>query len=626
VAGVLDQCGQRGTRWAVIEAAGFQELGAEGLALEEEIVKVCAKHGMRFIGPNCLGFVNTANALNVLFAEFAEPLNKGKVAVIAQSGGIGSTIATKLCYRGLGISKFISMGNKLDLDEADYLEYLADDPETEVICCYLEGFKRARKIAEVAKRCKKPIVLLKGNTGALSSTIAASHTAALAADDSVVDGVCRECGILRAHSPSEAACMAGGLSLQPLKGKNLAILSRSGGHAVVATDTCANLGLRLPALPGDILDEAQRASKGVIKLGNPLDLGDIFDMAVYARVIERLLASDVIDGIVFMMIIQLGKPEEFVRVRELYKQLMDLSARYEKPIAVMVELPLEIRVKLYEIQEPTPFFLDIVEAVKTLGTNGKRYEYYVSQFESTACAASGASDDCLSSREAKDWFQRIASENRQPLLHEALQLMDYAGIRQVPWRMARDVDSAVKAAEELGYPLAVKAVAPSLLHKSDKGAIALNVGDAETLRKEWERLEAISSDFVCMVLQKMAVKSSRELVIGGKRDESFGPVIMLGMGGVLVEVLKDATIRLAPTAESTALQMFDDLAGKRLLGQFRGLQAADLDMVSRIIAKASRLMAMFPEIEEMDLNPVSISDDGKSAIALDARVLIRQHA
>ena len=619
---MLAQCGEKGTRWAVIESAGFRELGTQGEMLEGEILKASKRFGLRFVGPNCIGTGNTANGLCTAFVPFGAQLRRGKVGVFAQSGGVGLCLVERLCTSGVGISKFVGMGNKLDLDEADYLAYLMDDPETAVIYFYLEGFKRGRSFADLAKRCSKPIILHKANTGAMSLTIAQSHTAALAADDQVVDAVCRESGILRVHSVSEAVSAAKGLCLPPLKGKNLAVLSRSGGHAVLAADACASYGFRLPPFGPDILDEAQSRSRaGVIRLGNPLDLGDIFDLSFYVSAVEKVLRQHDIDGVVFIHVYHIMAEREVAR--RLVENLTALSLQYGKPVATVIHIPFEERVHLEE-NSNFPFFLEPDEAVKALAVLSEWSKTDASdrlKLESGMAAAPVHDTLTIPVKKIEKWFGDIERQNRQPLLHEVLDLLDLTGIPAVPWRMAMSLDKALEASEDLGFPVALKAVSPSLLHKSDKGGLALDVRDAESLRNEWRRLQKVSDDIAGIVVQKMA-PTSRELVVGGKRDPSFGPVVLIGLGGIMVEVIKDVSMRLAPIDTDAAMQMLGELSGKRILGRFRGMREADLKAAARILVQVSLLMHHFPQIREMDLNPVSLDDEGKGAVALDARLLM----
>jgi acetyltransferase len=624
VSDMLDKCGEKGARWAIIETAGFRERGAQGKMLEEEIIKTSKKFGIRFVGPNCLGVVNTAHNLYTFFFSSNAPFRKGNIGIFSQSGGVGLSYAEKLCTSGVGVSKFVSIGNKLDLDEADYLAYMMDDPDTAILYFYLEDFKRGRAFADLARRCSKPIILHKSNIGDVSRTIALSHTAALATDDPIVDAVCRECGILRVHSFSEAISVAQGLSLPPLKGKNLAVLSRSGGHAVLAADMCATYGFSLPALAPGILDEAQSHTRaGVIRLGNPMDLGDIFDISIYHNLVEKILRQENIDGVVFIHTSPLLREQE--ATRQLVKDLWAISRQAGKPVATVIDLTLDETV-YFEKSSNLPFFLEPAAALYALSALSdwtKTYAEERSKPGPGAVSLSCPEPSTMPDGAIEKWFSDLKGQNRQPLLHEALNLLDLSGIPTIAWQMATSLDQALEAAQNMGLPVALKAVAPSLLHKSDKGGLALDVRDADSLRNEWLRLQKVSDDIAGVVVQKMA-PASRELVAGGKRDPSFGPVVLTGLGGIMVEVMKDVSMRLAPIDSDEALKMLGELSGKRLLGRFRGMPEADLKAAARILVQLSRLMHRFPQIREMDLNPVSVYNEGKGAAALDVRLLISE--
>lgn len=611
---ILDQCGRKGTRWAVIQSGGFRELGAQGEALERAIVETCSRYGIRFVGPNCIGILNAANGLYTPFVALPCPYKKGSIGVCAQSGGVGLSLAERLSTSGVGVSKLVSTGNKLRTDESDFLAYLMEDPETTVIYLYLEDIKRGRVFADLARRSPKPIVLHKSNISSLSSTIAQSHTAALAADDDVVDAVCEECGIVRVRTVSEAILAVKGLSLPKLKGSNLAVISRSGGHAVVAADACARHGFQLPSLGREILEDAHsRGRSGVIQSDNPLDLGDIYDVSFYYSVVEKALSRESIDGVVFIHVSQMLSERE--ATRSLVERLGALSVRVGKPVAVVIEVPLDERVYL-EKSLDFPFFLEPMEAVQSLAIQQRWIRSHAS-----GPAVTEQEEAPMPLDRIEAWLRSIDRENRQPLLHEALGLLDLIGIPTVPWRVAGSPEDACDAADALGYPVALKAVAPSLLHKSDRGGLALNLEDQEAVEREYNRLRGLAEDVSGIVVQKMA-PARRELIIGAKRDGSFGPSVLVGLGGVMVEVLKDVRMRLAPIDLEAALAMLQRLAGRGLLGAFRGMAAADLTAAARILVKISLLVHHFPRIQELDLNPVSLDDAGKGAIALDARVLL----
>ncbi|NQT67962.1 MAG: acetate--CoA ligase family protein [Desulfobacteraceae bacterium] len=609
---IMTQCGKKGIKHAVIESAGFREMGKEGYRVEKDLLAASKRFGIRFIGPNCVGLINTLNGLYVPFIELPSEFKKGNVSVMSQSGGIGLSLAERLNNPGLGLSKFVSMGNKLNMDEADILAYLIKDPHTAVIYCYLEDFKRGRDFADIALRSSKPIILHKSNTNPLSHTIARSHTAALAVDDKIVDVVCTHAGVVRVQSIEEAIFAIKGISMPLLYGKNLAILSRSGGHSVVAADMCATYGFNLPQLHPGILEEAKSHFRaGVINIGNPLDLGDIFDLHIYSQIAEKILQQHDIHGIVYIHVSQMViENEDSI---QLMKKLTELSLKYDKPIAIVAEVPLSFQQMLME-KITHSFFMDPVEAFRALALQYRYASFRQKKSHTVKEVAFPLQDN------AKIWIEEIQQKGRQPLLHEALDLLDRLGIPTATWRMVTSFSEARKAANEMGYPVVIKAVAPSLLHKSDQGGIAINVRNSESLEKQWEEIHSRFKDIIGIVLQKM-IFASREIIVGAKRDPSFGPVVLVGMGGIMVEVMQDVSMRLAPVSEDEANEMIDQLQGAKVLGPFRGMKAADRRAAVQCLVEVSHLMHHIPEIQEIDVNPLILSDDGNDGMALDAQII-----
>lgn len=609
---IMTQCGKKGIKHAVIESAGFREMGKEGYRIEKDLLAASKRFGIRFIGPNCVGLINTLNGLYVPFIELPSEFKKGNVSVMSQSGGIGLSLAERLNNPGLGLSKFVSMGNKLNMDEADLLAYLIKDPHTAVIYCYLEDFKRGRDFADIALRSSKPVILHKSNTNPLSNIIAKSHTAALAVDDKIVDAACTHSGVVRVQSIEEAIFAIKGISMPLLQGKNLAILSRSGGHSVVAADMCATYGFNLPQLHPGILEEAKNHFRaGVIKIGNPMDLGDIFDLHVYSQFAEKILQQSDIHGIVYIHVSQtVIENEDSI---QLIKNLNELSLKYDKPVAIAVEVPLSFQRMLME-EMTHVFFMDPVEAFRALAL---QYRYAAFQ-QKKRCTVKEAAFPLKDN--VRLWMEEIQEKDRQPLLHEALELLNRIGIPMAPWRMVTTFSKAREAAKEIGYPVVIKAVASSLLHKSDQGGIAINIGNEKTLEKQWEEIHSRFKDIIGIVLQKM-IFASREIIIGAKRDPLFGPVVLVGMGGIMVEVLQDMSMRLAPVNEDEANEMIDQLQGAKVLGSFRGMKAADRRAAVQCLVEVSRLMYDLPEIQELDVNPLILSDDGNYGMAVDVRVI-----
>jgi acetyltransferase len=482
---------------------------------------------------------------------------------------------------------------------------------------YLEDFKRGREFFQRAGQSSKPIILHKSNTSPISRTIAQSHTAALAADDRLVDHLARAAGIVRVRSVSEAIQAAKAFSMPPLRGKNLAVLSRSGGHAVVAADTCGGFGFRFPPLSEEVLEEIRRhARAGVIRLGNPLDLGDIYDLNVYFGIVELVLKQPDIDGVVHIHVSHM--PVEKDATRKLLIRLDRLAEEYQKPIAVVVEVPFEDRVTV-EKEASYPFFLDVREAVEALAMQHN----FHSRIEATPVAGEKEAGKPPWYDAAAAWIRSQRALGRQPLAHESLELLEILHIPTAPWKLTRSLGEARDAAAFLGYPVALKAVGESLLHKSDRGGVVVDIRDADALAEAWRRLGSLSADLEGILVQKMAV-GMRELIVGGYQDPVFGPVVLAGLGGILVEVLQDVSMRLAPVDRTQALGMIQGLRCSAVLGRYRGLATADTDMAAETLVKVSLLIRHFPMVREVDINPILLKDRGGSALALDARVLLEK--
>lgn len=609
---VIDQCGKKGIRLAVIESAGFGEMGEDGKNIEKDLIAAANLSGIRFVGPNCMGVVNTQNGLYVPFIALPSEYKKGHVSVMSQSGGIGLSVAEALKQPGLGLGKLVSMGNKLNLDEADLLAYLMEDPDTEIIYFYLEDFKRGKHFADLAFHTAKPIVLHKSNTNPLTHTIANSHSAALAGNDKIVDAACASAGIVRVTSTEEAILAIKGLSIPLLEGKNLAILSRSGGHAVVASDMCAEYGFNLPDLHPSILDETRKHFRaGVIKIGNPLDFGDIFDLHVYPRIAKKILQQPDIHGIVYIHVshMQTEKNDTI----QVLKRFAELSYQHSKPIVIIVEVPLSFHPTL-TAELDYPFFVDPVQAFRAMTF---QYHHYVCRQKKTGTVQKTPFPQ---KDRVKTWIDGICQKDRQPLLHESLDLLNRMGIPTSPWRMVTTLSDACNAANEIGFPVVIKAVSFELLHKSDQGGIALNIPDTDALEMHWKKIHSRFNGIMGILLQKM-IFASREIIIGAKRDPVFGPAVLVGFGGILVEAIQDVSMRLAPVSERAANEMIDQLRGAVILGHFRGMKAVDRKTVIQCLVNVSQLMYHCPEILEIDINPMILSDDGNMAMALDARVI-----
>ncbi len=599
---VLRQCGEKGIHRVVVESAGFRELGGDRMALEEEVVKVLRTHRMRMIGPNCLGIINRSNGLAVPFMPFKCEVSPGGVSVISQSGGVGAMMLNVLAAENLGLAKFSSIGNKLDVDETELLEYLIEDDATEVVFCYLEGITRGRKLMETAMRSPKPIIVHKSNSGKTGAQIARSHSASLSADDKVVDAGLRQCGILRTRDQRDALVAMKAFSLPPMRGSRLAIISRSGGHAVMAADAAEDHGFALPPFPRDVLTLVQERSRAkVIQFHNPMDLGDLFDLSLYRDLAERTLARGDIDGLVFIHNYQgVFDADES---RELILGFERLIRGYNKPMAVCVfttrhELGGHLKKANF------PLFADPWEAVRALALSRDHLATRPVPFSSERPVG-------INAARARSELNAVAGGQIPPETLAAI--LGAYGVATAAWENADSPDDAVAAAERLGFPVALKTRNPDIVHKTDVGGVRLNLADAASLAHAYDAMRPLGS---VVTVQKM-VSRSLEWLVGGRQDGNFGPVLVVGLGGIHVEVFGETSIRVAPITREEAGRLVGECRGFQLLHGVRGESPYDRGALLDLVVRVSWLLHDLPDIRELDLNPVAVLHEG--CLALDWR-------
>ncbi|MDY0038843.1 MAG: acetate--CoA ligase family protein [Desulforhabdus sp.] len=588
---VLQQCGEKGIKRVVVESAGFRELGEERMGLEQQILDCLDRYGMRMIGPNCIGVMDRQTGLAVPFMPFKPEGRPGRVSIVSQSGGVGGMIVNGLGGEHMGFSKFASIGNKLNVNEADLLQYLSEDPETSHIFCYLEGIADGRRLMEIAMRSSKAIIVHKSNTGESGFAIARSHSASLSSNDEVVDSAFRQSGILRAREQREAFHMLKAFMLAPMQGRRLAVISRSGGHAVMAADAADELGFSLPPFPDDILQTVKERSRAkVIELHNPMDLGDLFDLDLYKTVAENSLERQDTDGVLFIHNYQgIFDAEES---RRLLKGLGELTRQSPKPLAVCLfttHAELEYNRRALDF----PIFTDPREALRALAWNCQRQELRPLPFADIRPA--GVNRDVAEAALAKASAGPIGSTT-------VASILSAYGIPLVEWQSADDEEEALRAANRLGFPVALKTAQPEVIHKSDAGGVYLNLADEPSLRSAYRALSSLGPS---VLLQKMA-EPGLEWFIGGRQDQQFGPVVIVGLGGIYVEVFRESAIRIAPIGQNEANRLLDEIKGAKLLAGLRGQPPLDRRALVDAIIRVSWLLNDFPQIQELDLNPIRI--------------------
>lgn len=599
---ILRECGDKGIQRVIVESAGFRELGADRIALEEEMVGVLHAHGMRMIGPNCLGIINRSNGLAVPFMALRSEGSPGGVSIISQSGGVGVMMLNVIAGENLGLAKFATIGNKLDVDETEVLQYLIADSATRVIYCYLEGIARGRELMETAMGSPKPIIVHKANSGKTGAHIAMSHSASLSADDKVVDAGLRQCGILRTRNQQDALVAMKAFSLPPMRGKRLAIISRSGGHAVMAADAAEANGFTLPPFPSEILTLVQERSRAkVIQHHNPMDLGDLFDFNLYRDLVRNTLARDDIDGLVFVHTYQ--EVFEADESRNLILGFEELMRAYGKPMATCV-CTSRHEVDKFLRKADLVLFADPQEAVRALSLS--RDHFAAGPFPFSTERPAGI--DAARARSELD----AAEEGRLPPETLAA-ILDAYGVATVPFENADCPHEALEAAERLGFPVALKTGNPGIVHKTDAGGVRLNLADSAALARAYDAMCSLGN---AVTVQKM-VPHSLEWLVGGRQDANFGPVLVAGLGGIHVEIFGDTSMRIAPVTLEEADRLVGECRGASLLHGVRGEHPYDRESLSDLIVRVSWLLHDHSDIRELDLNPVAVLHEG--CVALDWR-------
>lgn len=613
VSAVVDDCITKGIKALVVISAGFGETGASGRALEQEILEKVRRAGIRMIGPNCMGIINTDPAirLNATFSPVT-PV-EGRVAFSTQSGALGIAILDYVRQLNLGISTFVSVGNKADVSGNDLIQYWADDPRTDVILLYLESFGNPRRFGQIARRVarKKPIVAVKAGRSRAGARAASSHTGALAASDAVVDALFQQAGVIRTATLEELFDVAAVLAHQPLPaGPRVAVLSNAGGPAILAADGCEAQGLELSTLSDASIAGLRRLLPPAASVGNPVDMVASATPDQYRQATKLLLADEQVDSLLVIFIPPLvTKPDEVARA------IVDGAAGTTKPVIANF---ISARGAPPELA-PIPSCVFPEAAVTALahatsyGAWRRRLEGSIPQFAD------------IRKESVRDVVDRALIPGDGWLTPaEAHTLVEAVGISTAAARLVTTDDAAVAAAREITYPVALKAAGPEILHKSDVGGVILDIHDDAALRVAFRTLRSrIGGAMTAAVVQQM-VAGGVELLLGALVDPTFGPLVACGSGGVLVDLLRDTVFRIHPLTDVDAVEMVENLKGVALLRGYRGHAPADERAVVDALLRISALLEISPEIQELDINPLKVLERGARAVDVRVRVSRRQ--
>lgn len=608
----LKDCVTAGVKSVVMFSAGFAEIGGEGVAAQERLKAIAREGGLRLLGPNCLGFMNLEHKLFATFAPVVQMglPKKGRIALLSQSGAFGGFAFSVARERGMGLSQWITTGNEADLGFAECLEWLATDPATDIIVGYMEGCRDGDALRRAFAACRKagkPVIVTKVGSTEEGAMAAASHTAALAGEDAVFDGIFKQYGVYRAESIEECLDIAYAATVAGLpRGRRVGLYTVSGGAGVLMADTASAHGLEVPELTAETQDKV-RAIIPFAGARNPLDItGQVTSVPDAFRDALALLAGDgTVDMVVSFVsasgLTQAGleRISDFTSVRDSHPEVSQ----------IIVTLPTP---QFREAAEAAgiPIFSDPNRAVKVAAALA-RIAQTMRATPSTALPT-------------KALPLAVPARCTEP---EALRLLSGAGLPVVPFALCTTPEEAGAAADRLGGKVVAKIVSPDILHKSDIGGVRLGLeGRAETEAAAREILAAAAEHAPGAELRGLMVapmvKGVAECVIGVQRDPAFGPVVMFGLGGIHVEVLKDVVFRAAPFDSDTALEMIHALRAKALLTNPRGSRPADIPALADLLARVSRIAAASPELDSADMNPVLVMPEGEGAMLLDA-LLIR---
>ena len=609
VDGAVDDCLAKGVRAICIISAGFAEAGADGRARERALVGRIRAAGCRLIGPNCMGLLNTdpRYALNATFSPVYPPA--GSVAMSTQSGALGLAILDYAKQLNIGISSFVSVGNKADVSGNDLLEYWETDPRTSVILLYLESFGNPAKFSQIARRISrtKPIVALKSGRSAAGARAAASHTGALASSDDFVDALFHQSGVIRTDTVTELFDVATLLARQPVpRGRRVAILTNAGGPGILAADACQAHGL--------VSAELGEATKATLRsflpasasVNNPVDMLASASPAHYGRALDLLLDDEQVDSVVVIFI-----PPIVTDADEVATAIATAASRARKTVAGVFMRSLAPpetleAVPCFAFPEPAAIALARVAAY---GEWRRQTPGSVPELRDLQPALARRIIELVLKR-GGGWLTAV----------EANALMAAVGITTPLSHFVTSVEGAVEAAVKLGFPVAVKAVGAKLLHKTEHKAIRLNLTDKASVRQAALALTRELGDRMDGLLIQSMVNDGAEMMVGALNDETFGHVIVCGSGGVLVDLLADSSCRLQPVTDLDAKEMVDGLKGVRLLRGFRGAPKVDEAAFEETILRISSLVRICPEIQELDLNPLKVLPGGVAALDVRVRV------
>ncbi len=616
---VMEECGQKGVKAAVVISAGFKEVGLEGAKLEKQLGEIAHRHGMRVLGPNCLGLVNTHHHMNATFAQ--EGPREGNIAISSQSGAICVVVLDWAANINIGFSKFISVGNKLDIDEGHLLEYLREDPHTKVIGMYIEGTDRGREFlrqAELTTRVK-PVIALKAGRTSSGAKAASSHTGAMSGSDKVYDAAMRQAGVVRVKNIEEMFDLLQAFSTMPLPdGEGVAIVTNAGGLGVMAADACSDNGLTLASFEAATIEKLKQKLPPAASLYNPIDVVGDADAERYDHAIRTVM-----DDPNVACVLALLAPTDLVDISSVARTLTAFAGSSPKPIVTSFVGGKEMMAPIDMLKAAgIPNYPSPDRGIRALAAMVE-HRRSLDRKESHVVKPTDADHEAV-----REVISSVRAEGRLALSeNEGKRILKAYGIATPQEGIAQDLASALKLAGEIGYPVVMKVESPDIAHKTDVGGVVLDIDDPQELERSYQVMlskvrEKMPRARVSGVSIQRMVKG-REVIVGMVRDDQFGPVITFGLGGIFVEIMRDVTQGIAPLDRDDVERMVRSIRAYPMLAGARGKRPGDIPALVDVILKISQMAMEYPELEELEMNPVMVGDEGTGVIAVDALVTIK---
>lgn len=617
----IDDCHEKGIKGICIISAGFKESGAEGAAAEKELVAKLKEYGMRCVGPNCLGVVNTAPDIR-MDGCFAESLpERGNIGFVSQSGALGGGILNILKDLNLGFAQFISIGNQADINAETAMEYWENEDDVEQILLYMESIQNPANFRKLASRItkKKPILALKAGRSAAGASAASSHTGSLAGADKAANALLMQSGVIREYSLKNLFATAKVFATSAIpKGDRVAIITNSGGPGIMATDAVCEYGMQMAKISDETKEKLRSFLPAAASVKNPIDMIASAPIEHYKQTIETVMADENVDMIVAIYLPFLG-----LKDIDVAQAMMEIKAKHpEKPLIGVFMTKSEFFTKLSNMDVNMPFFMYAEEAVDGLQRlnqqrlwmerpEGKRPVYDVNKAK------------------AEKIIKGAVAEGRAQLTTlESIDVLDAYGIRACKYGLATNEEEVAQLGNSIGYPVVMKMTSKTTSHKTDVGGVRVNIQSEEQLREEYRDLIAkltekgLIDGLEGVIIQEM-VKGNREMVCGVATDPQYGPMMMFGLGGVFIETMKDVTFRIAPLTDVDADEMIKSVKAYELLKGARGTKPADIAQIQETLLRLSQMVNDFKFIDELDINPLLISEKTGEGIAVDGRIKVR---